>query len=145
MLKLACNINPTDKSAKLGLEIWLDKKQILNIDHVDAAMPFEYFIDNAPGNYQLRFVMKNKISAHTQIDSNGNIIKDACLEITNITVDDFEIHEIDRMTVYTHNFNGNSATTQSKFYHTMGCNGTLTLDFSVPVYDWLVKDFFARY
>jgi hypothetical protein len=141
MIKLRCNINTTDVSAKLGLEIWINQTQIFNMNHVNAAIPVECNIDIAPGNYQLKFIMKNKDRFHTQIDSDGNIIKDACLEIKDITVDDFEIYELDKMLVYTHNFNGSGPTTQNKFYHVMGCNGTLTLDFSVPVYDWFVKNF----
>jgi hypothetical protein len=141
MIKLSCNINTTNVSAKLGLEIWVNQTQILNIEHVDTAVSFEYNIDLAAGDYQLKFIMKNKTQFHTQIDSDGNIIKDACLEIKDITIDDFEIFGLEDMLVYTHDFNGTGSTVQTKFYQVMGCSGTLTLDFSVPVYDWFVRDF----
>ena len=118
-----------------------DQIQIFNSDHVKETIQFEHAIDCTTNHYQLRFVMKNKAQAHTQIDNNNNIIKDACLKISNLTIDDYEIHNINVLTVYQHNFNGTGPTVQSPFYELMGCNGTLTLNFSVPIYDWLSKKF----
>lgn len=141
MIKISCTIDTTDKSAPLGLEIWLDQKQIFNLNHVDTAVLFEYAIYCPTDSYQLQFVMKNKTQAHTQIDNNNNIIKDACLKISNLTIDDYEIHNINVLTVYQHDFNGTGPTVQSPFYELMGCNGTLTLNFSVPIYDWLAEKF----
>jgi hypothetical protein len=140
MIKITCTIGTTDTSTPLGLEIWLDQTHIFNLDHVKDTVQFEYAIDPAVGQHQLQFVMKNKTQAHTQIDSNNNIIKDACLNISNLTIDEFEIHSLNLLAVYQHNFNGAGPDTQSPFYQLMGCNGTLTLNFSVPVYDWLAKN-----
>jgi hypothetical protein len=141
MIKISCTISTTDKLAPLGLEIWLDQKHIFNSDHVVDTVQFEHAVDCAADCHQLQFVMKNKTQAHTQIDHNNNIIQDACLKISNLVIDEFEIHNLNQLAVYQHNFNDHGPmTVQSPFYHVMGCNGTLTLNFSVPVYDWLVKN-----
>jgi len=40
---------------------------------------------------------------------------------------------------YTHNFNGTQAETTDKFYGEMGCNGTVSLRFTTPIYLWLLE------
>ena len=144
MIKIACTIGTTDELAPLGLEIWLDQTQILNINHVKDTVQFEHDIEQALDQHRLQFVMKNKTQAHTQIDSNNYIIKDACLKISDLTIDEFEIHNLNLSAIYQHDFNGAGPITQSPFYQLMGCNGTLTLNFSVPVYDWLAKHWLAN-
>jgi hypothetical protein len=140
MIKISCAIDTTDRSAPLGLEIWLDQKHIFDLAHVKDTVLFEYAIDCPADQHRLQFVMKNKTQAHTQVDNNNNIIKDACLTILGVTIDEFEIHNLNSLAVYQHNFNGTGPTVQIPFWQLMGCNGTVTLNFSVPVYDWLVKN-----
>ena len=41
--------------------------------------------------------------------------------------------------VYTHDFNGTSKATENKFYGELGCNGTVSLKFSTPMYLWLLE------
>jgi hypothetical protein len=47
-------------------------------------------------------------------------------------------HTIDQL-VYEHNANGTGPLVQDKFYGEMGCNGTVTLEFSSPTYLWLLE------
>ena len=85
--------------------------------------------------------MKNKTTEHTKIDEQGNIVSDACLTITNLAFDEIELKQIvvDKA-VYTHDFNGTQPETQEKFYGAMGCNGTVSLQFSTPMYLWLLEN-----
>jgi hypothetical protein len=41
--------------------------------------------------------------------------------------------------VYTHDFNGTQQEIQDEFYSEMGCNGTVSLKFSTPIYLWLLE------
>ena len=141
MIKLACTIGTTDTSVPLGLEIWLDQQQIFNSNHINDTVLFEYDMPDKHGEHILQFVIKNKMQIHTQIDDKGTIVKDACLRLTDLTIDGFEIYNVLRLAVYEHNFNGTGEKTQSRFYKDLGCNGTLTIPFSTPVYDWLVDNF----
>jgi hypothetical protein len=86
-------------------------------------------------------VLKNKKSEHTTVDADGNITQDAV-----ITIGSFEFEEINvdslvqRLAIYTHNFNGSGDRTLHKFFGRMGCNGTLSLKFTTPVYLWLLEN-----
>jgi hypothetical protein len=41
---------------------------------------------------------------------------------------------------YQHDFNGTGNPTIDKFYGEMGCNGTVSLKFTTPIYLWLLEN-----
>jgi hypothetical protein len=140
-IKISGVIDTTDASTPLGMEIWLDDQKILNLDWVTHSQSFEYSMPDDCAEHELRFVMKNKNFEHTKIDSNGNIVKDACLIVYDITFDKIKLgHTFQENAIYTHDFNGTSDCQPHKFYGTMGCNGTVSLKFSTPVYMWLLEN-----
>jgi len=139
--QISCKIGSTAPAADLGLEIWVDDIQLYNADHVtDAELPLAFDLEEEEGVHELRFVMKNKTVEHTVVDGEGNIINDARIVISNLAFDEIKLGQIfvDR-SVYTHNFNGTKAETQEKFYGEMGCNGTVSLGFTIPIYLWLLE------
>lgn len=137
---ISCVINTTNVSANLGIEVWLDEEQILNQDNVVNLIELNHTLPDDDGEHELRFVLKNKTIEHTKIDEQGNIISDACLTISNLSFDDIELKQIFvNEAVYTHNFNGTQPETQTKFYGEMGCNGTVSLKFTTPIYLWLLE------
>lgn len=138
-IKIGCLIDTNDPSVPLGIEIWIDQQKVFDLDHVDNQVAFEHSIDDVLGSHVLRFIMKNKTQSHTRVDQDGNIIKDACLTISNITIDEFDLYQqiLTTAAVYEHNFNGTGPMTTHPFYQTMGCNGVVSINFSIPVYDWL--------
>ena len=137
---ISCVIGTTDREIPLGLEVWLDSKQIHATEHVKESTQISHDLDDAEGQHVLRFVMKNKTSEHTQLNSNNQIVKDACLTVNDLTFDGIELNQIfiDNA-VYTHNLNGTGSERKDKFYGEMGCNGTVTLLFATPVYLWLLE------
>jgi len=140
-VQIACRITNTDPTARLGLEIWLDHDQIYNSEHVSDAVDFGHMFDDVDGNHVLRFVMKNKTHKHTQVDSDGNIVKDSCVCIENLSFDEIELGQIFiDQAVYDHDFNGTGDPIKDKFYGTMGCNGTVSLAFTTPIYLWLLEN-----
>jgi len=140
-LQISCSIGTTDPLACLGIEIRLDGQAIFLTTHVIDTIDFTYDMSDTDGQHCLEFVMKNKTTEHTTIDAQGNIVKDACLTVSNLTFDKIELKQIfiDQAT-YTHTFNGTQPKTQDKFYGNMGCNGTVRLDFNTPVYLWLLEN-----
>ena len=93
------------------------------------------------GEHELRVVLKNKLPEHTKIDAAGNIEQDAVITVSNfefggITVD----QSVKEQAIYYHNFNGSAEHIQDEFYGIMGCNGTLSLKFSTPIYIWLLEN-----
>lgn len=137
----SCKIGTTDASAVLGMEIWLNDQQIFNIEHVDSTFKFQKSFSDDDGEHELRFVMKNKTIDQTQIDESGEILKDACLTIRDVAFDDIALgHMFIEQSHYTHDFNGTKSAITEKFYGEMGCNGTVSLKFTTPIYLWLLEN-----
>jgi hypothetical protein len=140
-ITISCEISNSDPQAKLGLEIWVDNSCVLDLAHVQNLTEFSQAIPDSENNHTLMFVLKGKTGAHTQLSSDGQIVKDARLHIKNICFDQVQVDQIffDRAE-YQHDFNGTAQTTQEKFYGELGCNGTVKMNFSTPVYLWLLEN-----
>jgi hypothetical protein len=140
-VKFSCVLENTDPLCPLGLEIWLDDQQIFNDNHVSALIHFEHDILEKEGDHQLKFVIKNKTPEHTKIDESGQIIKDAKLVVKDLCFDQIKIDQVvSDLAVYTHDFNGTGNLTHGKFYSELGCNGVVSLNFTTPVYLWLLEN-----
>ena len=141
-LEISCSIGTTDPLAGLELEILLDGQVIFPTTRIINTINFTHNMSDADGQHCfLEFVMKNKTTEHTTIDQQGNIVKDACLIISNLAFDKIELKQIViDQAVYTHDFNGTRPETQDKFYDTMGCNGRVKLNFTTPMYLWLLEN-----
>ncbi len=136
-------LTPTDPTAELGFEVWINDQCIVDIMHVkescviSGAMPN----DSVEAEHVLKLVLKNKQPSHTKISKTGEIISDALLEITDVKFDEVALGQIvNDLTVYQHNFNGTQSTVQQKFFGTMGCNGTVELKFTTPIYLWMLEN-----
>jgi hypothetical protein len=139
-VQLACRISATDPANPVGLEIWLDHTQIYNNEQVTESVDFVYELADADAEHQLRFVMKNKTQEHTQVDADNNILTDSCISIENLSFDEIPLGQIFiDQAVYEHDFNGTADAVQDQFFGTMGCNGTVSLSFTCPIYLWLLE------
>lgn len=139
-MTISFDITPSDSTCPLGVEVWIDQQQIFNTEHLTAAATVRFDLEDDDSKHELRVVLKNKLPQHTKIDAEGNIVEDAV-----IMVDRFEFAEIgvdqvvQEQAVYHHDFNGSAAPVQAQFYGSMGCNGTLSLKFSTPIYLWMLE------
>jgi hypothetical protein len=140
-VSITFNLNTTDATAELGFEAWIDERKFLDVDHVKETQSVTVELDDQDDTeHELRLVLKNKITAHTQVDEQGNIIADARLQITDLAFDEIQLgHMLIEQAVYTHDFNGTGKETEDKFYGELGCNGTVSLKFSTPMYLWLLE------
>ena len=139
-VKISCTIGTNDSTAELGLEIWLDDQQLFNTNNVtDQTSEWQIIEDEA--DHELRFILKNKTTDHTQIDEHGKIIQDAQITIQNLCFDEIALGQVfvDHAE-YTHDFNGTKDSVTEKFYGEMGCNGTVSLKFTTPIYLWLLEN-----
>lgn len=92
------------------------------------------------GNHQLTWEMSGKPSEYTVLGPDNNIVSDVCLEFANMEFDGINVDQIiQKLAQYRHDFNGTGAAGEHKFYHSMGCNGTVILDFTSPFYLWLLE------
>jgi len=139
---ITAEVNTNSADAPLGLEVWVDNKLLQCINNVVELAVVSVEVEDADDvEHELKFVLKNKTQEHTTVDESGNILKDSVVEIKNIKFDGIELgHMFYEQAVYNHNFNGNGPETTDKFYGTMGCNGSVVLKFTTPMYLWLLEN-----
>lgn len=125
----------------LTISIYLDGQQLYC---QSVGTEFASFVGQIPddGNFhQIEICMSGKTPKQTVIDHQGNIVSDVLLQITNIEVDGIDISTVfAEKSTYTHDFNGSGDTVVDRFYGSMGCNGSVKLDFSTPFYLWLLEN-----
>jgi hypothetical protein len=140
-VRFNCKIAPTDPKVPLGLEIWLDQHKFFDQDHIDQTYQIEHEISDDDGDHEIRFVLKNKQPDHTTVDLEGNIVTDATVTVSDIKFDGIDCQYLTTtLAQYQHDFNGTGDPTTESFYGEMGCNGTVSLKFSTPIYIWLLEN-----
>jgi hypothetical protein len=140
-VSITFELNTTNESAELGFEAWVDDKKFVDLNHVQSPQLITIDMPDADGNHELRLILKGKTEAHTQIDEQGAIISDARLTIDNIAFDEIKLgHMLTELATYSHDFNGTKDPVQGKFYGEIGCNGTVSLKFTTPIYLWLLEN-----
>jgi len=139
-INICCSIAPTNAAVPLGLEIWIDDRKLFDQDHVQESHRISTDLSDNDGEHELRLVLKNKLSEHTQIDVNNTIVSDARISVSNIEFDGIALNQlVPDLAEYQHNFNGTGELFKDKFYGELGCNGTVSLKFTTPIYLWLLE------
>jgi hypothetical protein len=134
-------VSTTDFGAKLGFETWLNDQKVIDIDHVKESTEVSIPVAEHDAEHVLKLVLKGKRSEHTTVTDTGDIVSDAVLTIQDLSFDGISLGQIvNEKTVYTHDFNGHGTESQHQFFGTMGCNGTVELQFTTPVYLWLLEN-----
>ena len=140
LMEISCGIANTDANAALGIEIWIDDQCVFDQSSITDQINWRHSMPDDDGEHEIRWVLKNKTPDHTQIDQQGNIIKDACVTITDVRFNDIELgHIFNEKSSYHHDFNGTQTPVTETFYGTMGCNGWVSLKFTTPIYLWLLE------
>jgi hypothetical protein len=109
---------------------------------INCSKPTYSFFHEFTGNeHELSFVLSGKTNKHTEVDNNNNIISSAQVEITNITINEFDITRTllsnDKISSYLHSCNNTTIeTVHHGFDSLMGFNGNLVLKFSTPIHTW---------
>lgn len=126
----------------LCLEVKLNSqtkfKKILSTNTESIKFDFD---DSNDSKQVLELVMSGKLPEHTVLDSAGHIVKDRLIEIIDVSLDEIKLGQLFLdQAIYLHDFNGTTEKIQDKFFGTMGCNGIVRLEFSSPVYLWLLDN-----
>ena len=140
-IPITFDLDSSDYNAKLGFDVLLNNNVVFTTEHVAEPTTVTIDISDDEGEYELKFVLKNKTQDHTQVDEQGNILSDAILSVSNIAFDNIKLgHMFFEQTVYHHDFNGSRDPIEDEFYGTMGCNGYVSLKFATPIYLWLLEN-----
>ena len=139
---ISFDLDTTDPTAGLGFEFWIDDVLVTDINSVEGLQHLKYSVPEDGNQHQLKFVLKNKNWDHTILDDDGNIVKDAVLSITNINFDNIELGIVfSELAEYHHQRNDPAGEkVVDKFYNELGCNGYVVLNFSTPIYLWLLEN-----
>ena len=139
--KISFHVDTTDASIPLGLEAWINDQKFFETDHVQGPQEVSVEVDDdAVFEHSLRIILHGKCQEHTCIDESGVIVSDARVVIKDVAFDEIKLgHMFTKLAVYTHNLNGTGTEAQHQFYGEMGCNGTLELKFTTPIYLWLLE------
>jgi len=133
--------SPPDTSIPLGIEVLLDDISMYKTEHVTGRCQVTFDIDDEEATHKLQFVLTGKTPDHTELDDNDNITSDTLIKIFNVIIDDVDITLLlNHKSIYTHDFNGSQSTIADKFYGNMGCNGTVSFEFTTPFYLWLLEN-----
>ena len=152
-VKLEFDVGTTDAECKLGVKVMLDNNIIYDNPHVTNIYHVSHDIDDQNAEHELIIELYGKLPQHTKIDSAGNIVKDAMITVENFKIDDIYISSIltaypnrlysdvpIHIIQYHHDFNGTQPAIVDRFHGFMGCNGTVQLKFTTPVYLWLLEN-----
>jgi len=141
-VKISFDIETSDATCPLGVQVWLDDTVLLTNNHVQEKISFVHEInDDDDGEHKLRIVLQGKTADHTRVDKTGNIVKDATLQISNVVIDELDVNQLFlEKCVYTHTFNGTQPEIADTFHGVAGCNGTIAFEFSTPIYLWLLEN-----
>ena len=138
---LALAINPTDPDRPLGLCVRLNGQELYRTDAVTARIVLHQFLPDQDGEHKLEIELYGKTVDHAHLDLNGNFEYDSCLRIDAVEFDDIDIMPtFQTLAQYQHNFNGTGDSVTERCYGVMGCNGTVILTFTTPIYLWLLEN-----
>jgi hypothetical protein len=140
-ISISFELNTSDDQAELGFEAWVDDEKFVDINHVQGQQLIKIDIADTDGEHVLELILKNKKATDTKIDDSGAIVSDATLTVSDLAFDEIKLgHMVTKLATYVHNFNGTKELTQEQFYGEMGCNGTVKLEFTTPIYLWLLEN-----
>ena len=134
------NLRSTSATKSIGVEIRFDDHLVYdNVSLINKEL-IKIEIPNDEAEHSLKVILKNKTVDHTVLDPLGAIVQDVNLVVDDIKFDNIVAgHNILQLATYTHDYNGTDTLTQHKFYSEMGCNGTVELKFTTPIYLWLLE------
>ena len=138
---ISFDLDTSDGTAKIGVAVWIDDTCVYQTDQLPGPQNIDHAVSDDDGEHELRIVISGKTPEHTLVDKTGNIIKDVVVNISNITIDEIDVGQLfNEKCVYTHDFNGTRPEIEDTFYGVAGCNGTISLKFSTPIYLWLLEN-----
>lgn len=121
--------------------VFLDSQPIATVAVDQQTTTVAHEFDDVEGQHVLEIALVGKTSAHTIVDDTGNIIDDLLINVSNICIEEINIDTLVwNLSQYHHDQNGTSVMGIDRFYGTMGCNGIVKLNFSTPIYLWLLEN-----
>lgn len=138
-LDISANADCTD----IRLEVYIDNTSIFQTTAQQKVQTIIYNIDEDSADHELKLVMSGKNSTHTLLDNNGQITSDVFFTINRLEFEELDMKELfclGRRSRHRHSFNSTQPEFDDEFYGEIGCNGTVFMPFSTPIYLWLLDN-----
>jgi len=136
---LEFDIGTTEPGAMLGVRASMDGTVFYNNSHVTETYHVTHEISDDDLDHVLEIELFGKLPEHTKVNEAGEIVQDAMLEISHMQFDGIDIEQI-ISPEYHHDFNGSQDAIVDEFFGHMGCNGTVKVKFTTPIYLWLLEN-----
>lgn len=118
--------------------ILLDGKELFR-QHITEQTTFSHQVEVTDGtDHQLAIELRHKLSEHTVIDEQGKIIQDSILQIDSLSIEDIDI--IEQLSTNQKQFYYEHSGEHHILYNTLGVNGRAIINFSSPIYVWMLEN-----
>lgn len=143
-MRLLIDYTFTQPQQQIEFAITIDGDKILSQRLDGQRHQFRYDFDDSDEfrPVEVLAAMSGKTQQHTVIDESGQIVADSAIMIDRIMIDGIDVTEIfcQGRTCYHHDGNGTCARFLDEFYGYMGCNGEVCIEYSLPLYEWFLKN-----
>jgi hypothetical protein len=139
-MKIELELAATSDCTDISIAVYFNDLLLSNSTASLTPQTIIYEIDDTPNNHALSIIMTGKNHTHTIVGQDEKIVEDTCFKINKLEFDELDMTEIfcQGKQCYTHSFNSDGPELLDEFYGIIGCNGTVKIEFSTPVYLWLL-------
>lgn len=140
-IKLSLDLVNESECNELTIKFYIDDNCFYNKTVTPGEHHVTYDFNVEDGDHVFKIELNGKTENHTVVNDDGEIINDVLIKVVNLSIDEISIDQLlHQLAVYEHNYNGNGEFTKDKFFGWLGCNGTVTLNFTSPFYLWLLEN-----
>ena len=139
-MRLELDISANNDCTDIVIEVYVDQALIFQSTAQQQQQTVTYEISEDPGDHELQLVMSGKNFTHTIVDSNGQITSDIFFTINRLEFEELDMRKLfclGQRSRHRHSFNSTQPEFDDEFYGDIGCNGTVFIPFSTPIYLWL--------
>jgi hypothetical protein len=134
----SCKVSVTEPDCPLNLNIFIDGNSVFN-KKISSTQDLSFELHDDNQEHKIQFTMTGKLPEDTKIDDQGNLVKNPMIQISDIKFENINCDLwVWQNAVYRHDFNGAQEKFNDTFSGSMGCNGTVTFNYTCPIYVWLL-------
>ena len=142
-MHLELDISANANCADIMLDVYINGINIFQTTAQQKIQTIIYDIDEDPADHELKLIMSGKTSEHTIVDNNDQITSDIFFIINRLEFEEIDMKEVfclGQRSRHRHSFNSVQPEFDDEFYGEIGCNGTVFMPFSTPIYLWLANN-----
>lgn len=142
-MKIDLGIRANKICQDISMTVFCDNHKLAEFQADTQIHSVIHELSDDPADHVVKLVMSGKNRKHTITNDSGQIIDDVYFVIERLEFEELDLREIFCLghKCYKHSFNGSATEFLDEFYGQLGCNGTVDLAFSTPVFLWLNQYF----